>query len=104
MPTLTKDADKLLCCIYKIYLERLENKVDKDTAKLFELNFYTTEKRISSWSEENITDSLDELENQNMLETYSDYSFILTASGIVYLENRFSKKLAEVLDYLSKIF
>ena len=47
MSGLTKDADKIICCIYKEYLERRKSESSKSEAKEFEANFYG--KPLQKW-------------------------------------------------------
>ena len=58
---MTKDADKLICCIYKNYLERRKSGISKSDSKYFEDNFYKSDKYLSSWSNDDIADTLEEL-------------------------------------------
>ena len=57
----TKDTSKILTAIYKTYLERLNNGYSKSDAKYFELDFYKSITALSSWSEDDVIDSIEEL-------------------------------------------
>lgn len=73
MADLTKDADLLVCCIYKEYLNHRKSDISKDDASLFENDISTISDRISSWPKEDIYDTLSELEETAFIK------FILTA-------------------------
>ncbi|SHE79784.1 hypothetical protein SAMN02745784_01828 [Tissierella praeacuta DSM 18095] len=103
MVNLTRDADKLLCCIYKQYLERRKSGYLKLQAKRFEKNFYTEDKNISSWNCTDVSDTLLELGRTKYIRLYIGADFDLEDSAIVYMENRFKNGLIEVVDFISKL-
>ena len=100
---MTKDADKLLCCIYKIYLERRKSGMSKSDSKEFQDDFYKSDNHLSSWSDDDISDTLEELKNNNHVSLFIDGSFTLENDAIIYMENRFKNGLTEVLEILSKV-
>lgn len=100
---MTQDADKLLCCIYKSYLERRKSGMSKSDSKKFEDNFYKSDKHLSSWSNDDISDTLEELKKNNHVTLFIDGSFALENDAIIYMENRFKNGLNEVLEILSKV-
>lgn len=102
MADLTKDADKIICCIYKEYLERRKSGRSKSDAKEFEANFYQNIKSISNWDSDDISDTLHELKNVGFLKMYITGDFSLNNEAIVYMENRFKNGLAELTDFISK--
>ncbi len=101
---MTKDADKLICCIYKNYLERRKSGISKSDSKYFEDNFYKSDKYLSSWSNDDIADTLEELENNGYISMFITGSFTLRDQAVEHMENRFKNGLSEVLDIISKIF
>lgn len=101
---MTKDADKLLCCIYKIYLERRKSGMSKSDSKEFQDDFYKSDNHLSSWSDDDISDTLEELKKNNHVRLFIDGSFTLENNAIIYMENRFKNGLTEVLEILSKAF
>lgn len=103
MPELTKDADLLICCIYKEYLSQRKSGVSKSDACLFESDFYTTSNKISSWSEDDVFDTLSELEKNSFVKTFIDGSFQITEKLVIYMENRFKNGLSEVMDFISNL-
>lgn len=99
---LTKDSKKVICCAYKIYLERRKNGITRDSAKLFELNFYNDDKNLSNWAKSDISNCLEELENSGYVSTYIDGSFILLDDAIKEMESRFKKGIVDVTDFITK--
>ncbi|MCI8925220.1 MAG: hypothetical protein HFI45_14705 [Lachnospiraceae bacterium] len=102
MVSLTKDADLLVCCIYKEYLSRRKSGISKDDASLFENDISTISDRISSWSKEDISDTLSELKEIAFVKIYIDGSFKITKELVIYMENRFKNGLTEVIEFISK--
>lgn len=106
--SLSKDANYLICLIYKYYLELHDNGISKSQAKKFD-NFETIHSLVSEWSLEDTYDTCLELsanellikEKQYIDEIYSRFS--LSDKGIIYMENRFTNKLDKIVDYISKL-
>jgi hypothetical protein len=104
---LTKNADKLICVIYKIYLERIKNGQSMRNAKYFEHLKYgksdiRENKHLSGWHPDDISDILAELKNLGFIKLFIGGSFSLESPGIIYMENRFKNGLIEVTDFLAK--
>lgn len=102
MAELTKDANLLVCCIYKEYLSRRKSGLSKGEASLFENDLRAISNKISSWSTEDISDTLLELKGMAFVKMYIDGSFQITKELIIYMENRFKNGLTEVMDFISK--
>lgn len=102
MPELTKDADKVICCIYKEYLEKRKSGMSKSEAKEFNGNFYRNIKPLSKWNSADISDTLQELHKKELIKKNVIGDFILLDSAIIYMENRFKKGLEEITDFISK--
>lgn len=47
MPELTKDADKMICIVYKMYLEKIKSGMSKVASNAFEEDFYKSDKLLS---------------------------------------------------------
>ena len=101
---MTKDADKLLCCVYKTYLERRNSCMSKEDSRYFENDFYKSDSHLSSWSYDDIDDTLNELKRIGYVKKSVTGSFELLDESVEYMENRFKNGLTEVLDIISKIF
>lgn len=106
MSQLTKDSDKLICMLYKHYLEQRKAGVGKDRAKSFgsSANILTT--LSLSDTLDDLDETLRELHRADLLHNlYADdtiYEARLTDSAIVYMENRFKNGLMGVIDFLTK--
>lgn len=100
MPELTKDADKVICCIYKEYLERRKSGMSKSQAKEFDGNFYRNVKTLSKWNSADVSDTLQELHNRELIKKNVIGDFTLLDSAISYMENRFKNGLSEVVDFI----
>lgn len=102
MPELTKDADKVICCIYKEYLEKRKSGMSKSEAKEFDGNFYRNIKALSKWNSADVSDTLQELHNKELIKKSVIGDFDLLDSAVTYMENRFKKGLEEITDFISK--
>lgn len=99
---LTKDADKLLCLIYKEYLKRRKCGVRKTQAIHFEDPAILVNEFLSGENPDDVADLLFDLARVGFVVTYIDASFYLTDKAIIYMENRFKNGLLEVADFISK--
>lgn len=102
MPELTKDADKLICCIYKEYLEKRKSGIPKKQAKEFDGSFYRNIKALSSWNSSDISDTLRELHDKKFIFEDIIGNISINDSAIIYMENRFKNGLNEITDFISK--
>lgn len=100
---LTKDADKLICCIYKEYLEKRKSGNSKVDSKNFSSDFYKNIKVISSWNSADISDTLRELKTAGFIKLYLHGSFVLNDNAIIYMENRFKAGITEVTKYIADL-
>lgn len=98
---LSKDADKLLCTIYKEYLDRINNNMSKSEASNFEL--IELLKLIPSSNKDDISNDLHELSKNKLIKLYLYEDFCLLSNGIVYMENRFFNKIDKLVDYIDKL-
>lgn len=104
---ISKDANALICLIYKYYLELRSNGVSKSKAKSLGSSKNINQNIIPEWSFDDVEEACREL-HRNALLDISYYDNIcsivhLSDDGIVYMENRFSDKLKSLLDYIDKI-
>lgn len=105
---LSKDADYLICLIYKHYLELRDNGISKSEAKkinsLEDIHYL-----VPDWSLDDIHETCLELSNKNLLSKKKPYidekyaHFSVSDDGIIYMENRFSDKINKIIDYISKL-
>ena len=100
---LTKEADKLACSLYRIYLERRKNGLDKFRAKYFSFSDIHSCKLCSAWSVNDTKATVAELSRAGFGTMYYDGGFMANEHLIIYMENRFKNGLNEVVDFLSKL-
>lgn len=99
---LTRDADKLACSMYKFYLERRKNGIDKNNARHFDFSEIKSIKCCSSWIDSDIKATVAELARANLGTMYLDGGFFANDNFIIYMENRFINGLKDVTDFLTK--
>lgn len=105
---LSKDADYLICLIYKHYLELRDNGFSKSEAKKIN-SLEDTHYLITDWSLDDIHETCLELSNKNLLSKEKPYideeysRFSVSDEGIIYMENRFSNKINKIVDYIIKL-
>jgi len=104
---LTKEADALICLLYKEYLQKRKNGTPKAQAKFFDSSIEIQAKIIPTWTPEDTDETCWELHRSGLLNCLKAdciaYMSQLTDEGIIYMENRFKDGLDSVLDYLGKI-
>lgn len=102
MAELTKDADKMLCCLYKEYLQRIKLGNSKSSSSLFKMEYAKSDSVLSQWHNDDVYATRNELQRKGLLKTYISGNFVLTDNAIIYMENRFKNGLSEVVDLISK--
>jgi len=104
---LTKDAEYMLCALYREYKENLENGSSKTQAKITGSSNRIHKELMGQWSLEDVDETCCELSQASLLNcTFADdvvYHSTLSSEAIVYMENRFKNGLKEILDYMVKI-
>ncbi|KIP21099.1 hypothetical protein JV16_01593 [Anoxybacillus ayderensis] len=104
---LTKDADALICLLYKQYCAKLKDGVPKSQAKMFGSSEDIHQTIAPKWSFENVDETCRELHRAGLIECrYGDdivWFVQLSDLGVIYMENRFKEGLKSVLEYLNKI-
>lgn len=99
---LTKDADKAICVIYKEFLNRRDNNMSKFNSANF--TFEEFKALLPNEIDDDLFSYLAELSKASFIKNYDlSGGFELSDKGIIYMEQRFGKKLDKVLDYLSKL-
>lgn len=100
---LTKDADKMICTIYKAYLERRKSGVSKNQAKYFG-DFEVWRKQL--FPEQDLQDvqaTVCEMTKAFGIKPYYNLGFVLNDEAIVYMENRFPKGIEQFLEIAGKV-
>jgi hypothetical protein len=104
---LTKDADTLICLLYKAYIEKRESGVSKANAKSFGGSDNIHQSIVPSWPFDDVDETCRELDRAGLLNCqYADnivYFANLPNESITYMEGRFGRKLGNVLDYIKKL-
>ncbi|MCY8562173.1 hypothetical protein P9D51_23100 [Bacillus sonorensis] len=105
--TLTKDADALVCILYKKYCQDLKDGTPKAQAKLLGGSKEIFETLVPQWSFEDVDETCRELDRSGLVGCRYNDNIVsqvwFTDTGIIYMENRFKNGLNDVLDYLGKI-
>lgn len=102
MTELTKDADQMVCTLYKVYLERRQNGINKFNAKHFNFNELRSNPAFYEWIDEDIKETIAEIKRAGFGTMYLDGSFMANDQFIVYMENRFKNGISEVVDFITK--
>lgn len=103
---LTKDSEKLICIMYKSYLEKRKAGLPKSQANTFGSSHNIHEELCPEWIFEDVDDTCRELSRAGLLNCFwADniaYSVNISDSGIILMENRFKNGLMGVIEFLSK--
>lgn len=100
--SLTKEADKTMCCLYKEYLNRVKQGQSKSSSKVFKRGYAESDDVLSQWYPEDVADAYSELKKTGFI-TYSvTGSITLTSDGISYMQNRFKNGVEDVVDFITK--
>lgn len=100
---LTKDGDKLICVIYKEYLTRRKDGMDKRRARDFGDPSKWPDSMLSKLTREDISETLPELKRAGFIDLYIHDGFQLKDEAIEYMEQRFPEGISSVLEWLGKI-
>ena len=99
---LTRDADKMICVIYKAFLQKRKDGHSKSEARRFDESRLKEFPAFNSWQMQDISDTIRELHSKGLVKKFVTGDFELSDSSIVYMENRFKNGLLEVTDFISK--
>lgn len=95
---LTKDADKLACVIYWDYISRREDGEEKAAAKHFAFGW--ERELLPNENPQDVIESYRELCRAFPgIKKYQHNSFTLGDDFIIYMENRFPKGAAQILEH-----
>ncbi len=103
MIELTKDADKMLCCLYKEYLQRIKYGNSKSSSRFFKMEYTKSDSILSQWHHDDVCATRNELKNNGLLKVQISGNFELTDNAISYMENRFKSGIAEVTKHLANL-
>ncbi len=103
---LTSDADRLICILYKAYLDSRDRGFSKADARCFGSSEKIHEAHFPDWLYEDVDETCRELSRNGLLNCFwADgiaYSVELSDSGICYMENRFKNGIVGLTDFISK--
>lgn len=104
--TLTKDSEKLICVMYKCYLEKRKAGIAKSNANRWGTSHVIHEELLPDWSFIDVDDTCRELSRAGLITcSWADNIacwISISDTGLVYMENRFKNGLAGVLEFVSK--
>lgn len=100
---LTKDADKMLCCLYREYLNRIKTGSSKTSSRDFTSEYATTDDVLSTWHPDDVDATRNALKRAGYLKVYITGKYQLTDEAIAYMENRFKNNIKEVCEFISKL-
>ena len=100
---LTKDADKLVCQLYRAYLEKRKSGINKFNAKHFTFSQIKELQPFSKWADMDVKETVAEVSRAGFGTMYYDGGFMANDQFIIYMENRFKNGLSEVIDFISKL-
>ena len=107
MDNLTRDAQKLICLMYKKYLESRKAGKPKSEAKCFGSSRNIQTSMLSKEPVEDVDETCRELSRAKYAVVYyaddMAYDVTISDSAIVYMENRFKNGLVGVIDFLTKV-
>lgn len=100
--SLTKDADKMLCEIYAVYMQRRKSDVPKAQAKSFYSQQLWPEKYAEKWNSPDGKETLRELRRAKLVVLDIVGGFGLQDEAIVYMESRVKSNVSEVAKWISE--
>ncbi len=104
---MTKDAEYLLCILYKEYTERRNEGKSKRESSYFGSSKNVLDTFFGEWELEDLDETLWELGRLKYVSCLNAdntiYSFSITSTGIEYMENRFKNKFDDLIDTISKL-
>lgn len=100
--TLTKDADRFLCTIYKEYLIRLDT-ITRQEAMYFKNSIMGKDSCLSDFNSDDMQQFFIELKSCGFIKVFIGGDFVLEFPAIVYMENRFKNGIKEVVEFIGNL-
>lgn len=101
--SITKDADKAICSIYREYLSRRDAGTEKKLAVEFKDPHAWPPSFSDGISLPDFKTALQELKRAGLISTSITGGFTLSDAGVKYMEDRFPNGISQVLDWLGKL-
>lgn len=102
---LTKDSEKLICTMYKRYLEKRSSGLNKSESNYFGDSHTIHESFSPHEPFDDIDESIWELKRADFISgDYGDNilsDIFITSTGLIFMENRFKNGIKDVLTFLS---
>lgn len=102
---LTNDSEKLLCILYRSYLEKRKLGNSKRISKSFGSSHDIHEELCPGWFFDDVDEACWELAHQEFLDCLPAdgiaYHVNLSDSAILYMENRFKNGILDIANFLS---
>ena len=99
---MTKNAKKMLCCLYKEYLKRVKSGKPETSSKTFDKYYVSSDKILSKWHSEVFNETKNELKKSGYLSTDVTGSYTLTSEAINFMENRFKNNIGKLTEFITK--
>lgn len=99
---LTKDADRVLCSLYKEYLNRRKAGWSRAEAKDISVSYFRETESFSNMPMDDVLDIMAELQRAGYVEADFNGDGFLRDKTIIEMENRFKNGLTEVLSFLAR--
>lgn len=104
---MTKEADYLLCVLYREYKSRRADGKSRSDSSDFGSSQNVFNNFFAEWDLEDIDDTLRELHRLGYVKClFADdtvYNFSMTTEGIASMEQRFANKMTNLLDTIVKL-
>ena len=100
---LTNDAEKMLCSLYKVYLNRRKDGFTKAESREFEESYFHANEPFSKMDIDDVYDTMQELYRHGYLFMDITGNCELTTEAVARLESRFKNGLVDVLSFLAQL-
>lgn len=104
---ISRDADALICVLYKEYMQRRKSGESKQKARNMGGSPEIHEKLLPKWSFEDVDETCREISRAGLVNcSWADniaYIVVLSDDGIIYMENRFKDGLSSIIGHLETL-
>lgn len=97
---MTKEAELMLSCIYKEYLQRISVSPDDSSSNFFKAEFLTSNENLVKIPSGIISKVRNELVSKGYVKAYMSGNFELTFNGIAYMQNLFKNNMIAVTKFI----
>lgn len=100
---MTRDSEKMLCCLYKEYLQRIKAGESKTDSKFFKAEYFSNDEVLSKWHPDDTASTRNSLGKLGLLKIHISGNFEFTDSGIEFMETRFKSDIEKVANHLAEL-